>query len=134
MQINIPHFKYSTSTGSGSPVLTIEADGKVVHEADSLDEFYKTFGYTQELKQAGVSPEDFLRDEYVKDNQLNYYFACMQMHIIDYLRNCSEQFRKAHGDQCNGWIAAYAEVVATRAEKCAPCRMNPFCTKLNPES
>lgn len=132
MQIKIPHFKYSIATDSSSHVLFIEADGKVIHEADSSEEFYKTFGYNQELKNSGVLPEEFIRKEYVKDNELNYYFACMQMHIIDYLRDYSVQFRETYGNQCDSWIAAYAEIVATRGEKCAPCRMNSYCTKLKP--
>ena len=134
MQVQIPHFKYSISTDPINPVLSIEADGKVIHEEACSDEFYKAFGYNQQLKNAGVLPEEFISKEYIKDNEINYYLACMQMHIIDYLKNYSEPFKASYADQCDNWISGYAEIVATRGEKCASCRMMPYCIKLKPES
>ena len=132
MPNNIPHFKYRKINGYGKNLICIEVDGKVIHEVQNLYDFYKTFGFTEELGKSGILPEEFIWTEYVKDNEANY-FACTQMHIIDYLKRFSELFRETYGAQCDSWIAAYAKSTATRDKKCVSCKMNPHCSNLAPE-
>ena len=126
---NIPHFKYHKANSPSYHSLCIEVDGKVIHEIDNLDEFYKTFGYTQAERHAGVLPEEFIWEKYVKENGENY-FACKQMHLIDYLKRCSWVFRNTYGNLCEHWVAFYANSMHTKSDKCAACKHNLTCSYL----
>jgi len=106
----------------------IQAKGEFIHEITSLDEFYKAFGYTQDMNKDGVLPEEFIWDEYIKDSTAKST-ACYQMHIIKYLKKHSDTFRKQFGDLYEGWLADLARLRAEAGLNCVDCRMDPFCKK-----
>jgi hypothetical protein len=130
MQNLIPHFKYSTTRSSIKKQLGhIAADGVVLLWLESLDEFYKALGYTVSMAKAGIMPDEFIWDEYVKDGAVNST-ACLQMHIIEYLSKHSSSFRKKYGEQYENWIAAFDGELKKKDERCSSCSMNPFCKDL----
>jgi len=126
MQNQMPHFKYRFITNRANKhVACIEVERRVVHEIRNLDEFYKTFGYDQHIAQAGILPDEFIWEKYIQSPDGDFS-ACLQMHIIEYLKKHSAAFREEYGNQCEGWLAAHAEVRAKRGMACAACRMEPF--------
>ena len=126
METKIPDFKYNPARASNNYVPSIELADRVIHKIGNPDEFYKTFGYTQDIKEAGVLPDEFIWDEYIKEGALDFS-ACLQMHVIEYLRKYSATFIEEYGNQCEIWVAAHAEVRAARGVACVACRMAPFC-------
>lgn len=124
----IPHFKYRFATISNKLVACIESDKKVIHEILNLDEFYSVFGYTQEISQTGVLPDEFIWAEYIKGSSADFS-SCIQIHIIEYLRKYSDTFQKEYGSQCDSWIAAHNEVMVEKGAACVACRMKLFCGK-----
>ena len=131
MQQIIPHFQYHAKCISSKNLCCIKADGQAIHEISDygeLDKFYRVFGYTADKPKAGILPDEFIWDEYIKDNPVAYT-DCLQIHIIEYLIKHSDTFRKRYGEQCESWIAAHAESVTARGVLCVTCRMKPYCSK-----
>src|SRR3989304_2003209 len=119
---NQPHFKYCHASSSNKHVASIKVEGKVIHEISNLDEFYKSFGYTQDMRMAGGLPDEVFLGEYI-NNKAAKFSACCQMHIVEYLRKYSDTFNKEYGNQFESWLASHAEVRAKRGIACAACRM-----------
>ncbi len=128
MQNKIPHFKHCTKGGSNSQYGFIGVNGRFLHKVENMAEFYRTFGYTADMAKAGILPEEFIWDEYIKDAPVAYT-DCMQIHIIEYLQKHSAEFQKRYGEQFKSWVAAHVEAVTARGILCATCRMKPFCSK-----
>jgi hypothetical protein len=127
--MKIPNIKYHAK-GRSSQLGFIEIDGKCVHKIKDIDAFYKEFGYTAEMAMAGILPEEFIWQKYIKDNQTKYTH-CLQIHLIEYLKKHSDAFRKQNGAQSDAWIAAHAKTGTTENEICFTCRMQPTCSKHN---
>jgi len=128
MPIKIPHFKHCYRDASSKHHEFIEADGELIHKIEDQDEFYKTFGFTIDMAKAGVLPDEFIWEEYIKDS-VTKYTACLQMHIIEYLRKHSDTFTRKYGDQYEDWIAAHAEARTAKGELCFTCKAKSFCSK-----
>jgi len=128
MQNKIPHFKHRYRDGSSSHYEFIEIDNEIIHRIENLNEFYKAFGFTDEMAKAGMLPDEFIWDEYVKDNPVNSH-NCMQIHFIEYLMDHSTQFMEKYGSHCKNWINAYTEKISINGRKCATCRLSHFCSK-----
>ena len=120
MRIQIPYFKYRTSVPSCKHHGRIEMEGEVIHKINDMQEFHKAFGYTPDMAKEGRLPDEFIWEEYVKDMPANCS-ACFQMRLIDYLIKHSIKFMEKYGDQCEGWIAAYAKARA-ESEVCRSCK------------
>lgn len=126
MQVLIPHFKYSTRGDVYKHFGHIDADGEVIHWIENLDDFYSALGYTASMAKAGVLPEEFIWDEYIKEGAANSP-ACMQMNIIEYLSKHSEAFRNKYSDQYTNLIAALADAVTESDRRCFSCSAKLFC-------
>ncbi len=124
--MTMPHFKYHLTNVSRMNFGCIEVAGEVIHKIDNVDEFYKEFGYTPDIRKAGVLPDEYVWDEYINNATVNNA-ACLQMHIIEYLIKHSESFRRKYGVQCESWIADHAKETVARGVACAACRMESFC-------
>jgi hypothetical protein len=121
----MPHFKYLPFSRSSNQMPSIAVEGEVIHIIEKLDKFYEAFGYTQDMAKAGVLPEEFIWHEY---NKYPTFSACMQIHIIEFLREHSKTFAMKYGNQYEDWIDAHAIVRAERGSACVACRMNPSFT------
>jgi hypothetical protein len=126
MQNKIPHFQFHTVKNSSSYASCIEMDGEVIHYISNPDEFFKEFGYTADMRMAGVLPEEFIWDEYVKD-PVSKFITCRQIHMIRFLKKHSDTFIRKYGNQCENWLATYAKVTAASGVACFACRMRPLC-------
>ncbi len=73
-------------------------------------------------------PDEFIWDEYIKDGAASST-ACMQIHIIEYLSEYSDGFRKKYGDMYKGWIAATADAIKEKDKMCLSCGIKPFCSE-----
>jgi hypothetical protein len=120
----IPHFKYTSPKQSNNLTARIEVGVRIIHVIEDLSEFYKVFGYSLDMAKAGVLPDEFIWEEYIKNSD---YTACMQMRIIEYLRMHSDAFMKEFGDQCDKWISVHEAIRAETGMECVACRMKPFC-------
>ena len=121
MKIQMPHFKYLSKNQANKHWRYIEAEGEVIHHIENLDEFYKAFGYTIDKAKAGILPDEFLWEQYIKDTAVNCA-TCFQMHIIEYLIKHSVTFRKKYGALCESWIAEHAEARAMNDVLCCACK------------
>lgn len=128
MQIQIPHFRRRAGNGMDRHSEFIEMDGECIHKIENLDDFYKAFGYTEDIAKSGLLPEEFIWEEYIKGNAL-VFTECLQVHIIEYLRKHSDKFKHKYGEQAMNWIAAYAKTISSRGMSCAACRKNRVCTQ-----
>jgi hypothetical protein len=127
MQNQIPHFKINTVRNIDKQLGYIDANGVVLHWVKDLAEFYSALGYTHSMAKAGVLPDEFIWDEYIKDGAASST-ACMQMHIIEYLSKHSEGFREKYGDQYKSWIATYKDAIKEDDEMCLSCSVMRFCS------
>lgn len=125
-QNNIPYFKFELSNANLKHYRWILADDKPIHQATNLNEFYMEFGYSAEISKAGILPDEFIWEEYIKDSKVSFE-SCMQMHIVEYLNKHSSTFKHKYGDQYDGWLAGHAVDRAARGIACYACRMKPFC-------
>jgi len=101
-------------------------DGQPIHEIKNLDAFYTELGYTAEMRMAGVVPDEFIWDEYTKDNRTSYA-SCLQMHLIEYLVKNSIGFLGEYGNQYKTWFDNHIEAATDGNISCAPCRGESFC-------
>ncbi len=121
----IPHFKYHYVDISGRRLLRIEAEGKIFHEVENLNEFYQVFGYRIDpAQQPDLLPDEFIWAEYVNDPKSDLS-SCIQVHIIEYLNTHSDCFRKEFGGHFERWMANHANIRAKQGKSCIACRFNP---------
>ena len=128
MPNRIPHLKHRSKGSFGRQYEFISIDGEFLHKIENLDEFYRTFGYITDMAKAGILPDEFIWDEYIKDAPLAFT-DCLQIHIIEYLLKHSGTFSQKYAGQCEDWIATHVEAVTARGVLCVTCRMKPFCSK-----
>jgi hypothetical protein len=112
MQVQIPYFKYRTKDPSNKHLGCIVLAGEVIHKIEDLNEFHKALGYTRDIAKAGMLPDEFIWDRYIRDAAKNCKI-CFQLHIIEYLLKHSASFRKKYEGQCEDWMAAHAEASST---------------------
>ncbi len=127
MQNKIPHFDRCARGDQGKQYGFITVDGEFLHKIENPKEFYEAFGYTFDLAMAGILPDEFIWDEYIKDNPV-VYADCLQIHFIGYLKKYSAVFRETYGEQCESWIETHANAAAARGTLCAVCRIKLFCS------
>jgi len=121
MQRPIPRFKYRTRESANKKFGCIEVEGEVVHKIEDLNEFHKAFGYTSDMANAGILPDEFIWEEYIKDKAASCA-ACYQLHIIEYLLKHSATFFQKFGERYDDWIAAHAEARAANGKLCVACK------------
>ena len=129
-EIQIPHFKYYSKDPAHRHLGFIKLEKDVIYWIDDLDDFYQAFGYSKDMREWGVLPDDFMWEEYLCDTK-GQYSACFQMHIIEYLLKHSPSFVNEFGRQCDVWIAAYNKDVCANSQVCRTCiatRTKKYCS------
>jgi hypothetical protein len=99
------------------------ANGEVIDKIDNLDEFYKLFGYTDEIANTGILADEFIWDNYVKDNRFD---ACLQMHIVEYLNKHSAKFKELYGGQYEEYVKEHVKAREARGCECYACKHVTF--------
>ncbi len=126
MQNPMPHFAYNPPKSSNGYVASVAINGNVIHQIKNLNAFYMEFGYTAEMRKAGVLPDEFIWDEYTKGN-LSPYASCFQMHIVEYLAKHSIAFIGEYGNQYQDWFDDHVKAVTEKNVLCVRCRVESFC-------
>jgi hypothetical protein len=109
----------------------IKVDGEVIHNIrriDELNEFYRVFGYTDEMTKNGIVADEFVWDEYIRSDP-NQFSDCVQMHLIEYLNKYSPTFISKYGDVCKGWMTEHANARKEKRELCIACKIETGCKK-----
>lgn len=101
----------------------IAAGGNKIHQITDVDLFYKALGYTDDVKKNGLMAEEFVWEEYRKDNS-RLSPTCLQAKIIDYLLMNSPSFN-IHSEQYRNWIGGCFETPLQEQLKCANCLLHP---------
>lgn len=127
MQNKIPKFTFHLSDPCSEKYRGIELDGEIIHWIDDTEGFVGMFGFTHDMRGAGISPEQYIRNEFT-DHRGFDFTACMQSQIIEYLRVHSKRFIQQYGKQCEKWLAHLARLRAPKNEVCATCKIRPFCS------
>jgi hypothetical protein len=120
----IPHFSFVTNAAHHDHYKCIVAGDDVIEKMNSLDEFYKVFGYTIELAKAGIGADEFMWDHYLKDARLS---ACVQMHVIEYLNKHSARFNALYGGHYEEHVKDHALTREARGFACFACKHESFC-------
>ena len=111
MRNKIPHFNYRNKSQATKYYGCIEMENETIHSIVDLDSFYKQFGYNIELAKQGILPDEFIWDTFFKNSDRNC-FGCYQMKMLEYLLKHSLTFTNTYGQECEKWIASYAEARA----------------------
>lgn len=127
MQKSTPNFKYHLSNPGSEKYLGIEMNGEIVHWIEDTEKFFGIFGFSEDMRQNGVLPEEFIWGEYTNNRTFDFT-ACLQMQIIEYLRMHSRKFLQKYGDQCETWLAELASMRTVRHDVCENCKIKPVCS------
>ena len=125
MQPPIPHFKIRSRDPANKHWRCIEVEGEVIHQIGNLEEFYKSFGYTEEMAKAGKLADEFIWEEFTKNAEA-ICTACYQLHMIKYLLKHSVAFLHKYGERYNEWIAAHSVARAENEKLCVGCKAKPL--------
>ncbi len=116
----VPHFNYRFVTRSNRRVLCIEEGGRVIHEVSHAMGFYQVFGFRPESMHADMLPDEFIWAEYVANASADFS-PCIQMHIIEYLKEHSETFNERYGAIYDKLVAKHQEMKTARGTSCFAC-------------
>ena len=122
----IPRFIFHLSDPCSEKYRGIELNGEIIHWIEDTDRFVGIFGFTPDMRDAGISPEEFIRKEYINNRDFDFT-ACMQTQIIEYLRMHSRKFILNYGSLCEKWLADLARMRETKHAVCTACKITPFC-------
>lgn len=126
MQNTIPGFLFHLSDPCSEKYRGIEVNGEIIHWIEDTERFVGIFGFTQDMRKAGVSPEQFIKREYGDHREFDFT-ACIQTQIIEYLRVHSKKFIQKHGNQCERWLSKLAKMRTSKEEVCMRCKIRPYC-------
>lgn len=126
MQNTIPKFLFHLSDPCSEKYRGIEVNGEIIHWIDDTERFVGMFGFTHDMRLAGVSPEQYMRNEFTNRRDFDFT-ACIQAQIIEYLRVHSKRFIQQYGKQCEKWLTHLAKMRASKDEVCVTCKIKPFC-------
>lgn len=88
------------------PYISISVKDETVYTVELLryDDFYAHLGYTEELKKAGILPDEFIWNQYTTDG-CKESAAALQIKLIEYLSKYSITFMEQYGTECKSWIS-----------------------------
>ena len=120
---SIPRFKFQLPNRHFHCGL-ITVDIEVVHRIVDVDNFYNSLGYTDEIRETGLTFDEFMWFEYRKDN-CNKSESCLQAKIIEYLIKYSSSFVEKYGDQYENWLGICFNEMKLNSAECTNCIMHP---------
>jgi hypothetical protein len=99
--------------------------GQVFYQIKSDAEFYATLGEKQDLRNSGLTREEFLWDRYRRDGAKKSQ-PCFQSQIAIYLHNHSNTFNKLYGTVYDAMIGKCdLSCVDSSDAHCVKCPMSP---------
>jgi hypothetical protein len=119
----IPRFQFHLSYRHLNNGLITVGD-EVIHRIKDIDNFYNALGYTDEIRNTGLSFDEFIWFEYRKDH-CSKSEACLQAKIIEYLIKFSATFMKKYADQYESWLGSCLDEMSPDSPDCIHCVMHP---------
>ena len=92
----LPRLQYHLSTLSSHNYGWITLAGEKVHRVGDQDEFYRALGYAEEVREAGLLPDEFVWERYIRESAVKSA-QCLQVQIAAYLRKHSVKFGEEFG-------------------------------------
>jgi len=117
-------FKYTLSAQNNPDNGYITLGGNKVHQIYNEREFYKALGYTEGVSVLGVLPEEFVWDEYRKDNG-NKSHLCLQAKIIEFLLNNSLLFAIHFSERFGQCVGSCSDFPRHQKLNCTYCLLHP---------
>ena len=109
--------------------MEIEANGKVIHCIENVDEFYRALGYSREdALDKKLEPEVFIWHKYRKDHS-EMSEVCLQARIMEYLNQHSITFREIYGRYYAGWAGRCDSLKINGHADCVDCKLHPTVEK-----
>jgi len=125
-QKEMPKFNYHLTTPKHRQFGFIASDDDLfLNHVDSFDEFYEALGYSKDLAEAGVMPEEFVWDRYRRsDSPMSLH--CLQCRITSYLYSHSAKFRELYGSEFIEMAGQYmSDNINNDIDRCEDCPMHP---------
>lgn len=116
----MPHFKYVPVNIASRQAACIKTEENAIYRIENSNEYFKEFGYKEDIARAGVLPDEFIWAEYIQNTSADST-ACIQIHIMRYLIKHSDEFRKTYAEQCANWLAAHAAEKCSKGVTCVAC-------------
>jgi hypothetical protein len=125
LAMTLPNLSFHQTKQAKAYCGVIEENGVEIYRVTHLEEFYRTYGYSQDMQKTGLLPDEFIWEEYIKKN----CSSCLKIHMIRYLVGHSETFRKKYADQYTQWLETHAQERADKNLRCFTCKMKLFCDR-----
>jgi len=81
----------------------ITVGSEVIHCIIDVNDFYTALGFTDEIRASGLCFDDFLWNEYRKEDSIQSGVQ-LQAKLIEYLVKYSSTFMKKYSDQYRDWL------------------------------
>ena len=118
----IPHFEFQLSHRYHYNGLITVGD-EIIHCIIDVNDFYNALGYTDEIRAAELCFDDYLWNEYRKEDSCKTE-ACLQSRLIEYLIKYSSTFIRKYAHQYESWLKRCNEI-AQKFDDCAEWILNP---------
>jgi len=121
-QTVVPRFTFNIENRSYHyGLITVGID--VIHQIIDYDNFYNSLGYTGEIRDTGMTFDEFIWLTYRKDN-CTKSDACLQARLLEYLIKFSSSFRQRYKDQYENWLGVCQKQIAQNPTDCTTCFMH----------
>jgi hypothetical protein len=128
----LPLFKFPNFSARGHMNHDcVIVDGRVFHRVSDSGKFYQTFGYTRKISAAGVLPEEYIWETYVRPGS-PMSESCKQALVMSYLHRHSNEFRGEYSSSYEKLVGRCLLEKNSTIEVCANCMMNPMGPEPNP--
>lgn len=118
-----PDFKFSLSNYNDRNYRFITLGNNKVHYVANVDGLYEALGYSNEIKQSGVLPDEFVWAEY-RMPESPQSPMCLQTKIINYLKKHVAAFEEQYSEQLAGWAGCCAGFPEKEIAACVGCLMH----------
>ena len=102
----------------------ITVGDEVIHRIMDVDTFYNELGYTDSMRNIGLSFDEFIEFEYRNDN-CNKPKVCLQAKIVNYLIKYSSTFLKKYAGQYENWLGGCSVKKLADSAGCVDCILHP---------
>lgn len=122
--MEIPDFSYDASNFNHENFGCITVNKWPYHRISDFDEFYSALGYSDDIRAAGMLPDEFIWDRYIRNNATKTS-QCFQSKIRAYLNNHSERFREEYGSKFANMIGKCISAKIDGSDLCLDCSCHP---------
>ena len=122
---SLPPLQYHLSSPSSRDFGWITLSGERVHLVTSFDEFYAALGYSDEVGQAELLPDEYIWERYTRDGAVKSAH-CLQVQVAAYLHRKSAKFNEEFGSAYEGMKGkCISDDIDSSDSHCVDCPMHP---------